>query len=114
MSKSKAVSDWEALVRERGCIVKGQNNVQIHHVYGRKYKNDKVLIGPWYILPLCCELHDVGSNNPNNVTHYPKDFSNTFGLQKDLFLKMCDDLVLEGNVLPFGTDVIDSIRNTRK
>lgn len=114
MSKSKAVSDWEALVREQGCIITGQNDVQLHHVHGRTYKHNKVLIGPWFILPLCCELHDVGSNNPNNVTHYPKDFANAFGLQKDLFATMCRDLVLEGNVLPFPQEVIDSIQDTRK
>jgi len=114
LSKTKAVSDWEDLVRSRGCIITGQNDVQIHHPYGRTYKNNKVLIGPWYLLPLCMRLHDVSSNDPFNVTHYPKDFAALYGYQKDLFETMCRDFVLEGIMLPFGEQVIESIRDTRK
>ena len=114
LSKTKAVSDWEDLVRSRGCIITGQNDVQIHHPKGRKYKNQKILIGCWWILPLNWDLHDVNSNDPLNVTHFHKKFTAKYGLQSDLFITMCDDIVLEGNVLPFSRDVIGSIRDTRK
>tara|TARA_R110000851_G_scaffold133381_3_gene268208 strand:- start:10859 stop:11206 length:348 start_codon:yes stop_codon:yes gene_type:complete len=112
--KPKAVQDWEDTVRAIGCVITGQNDVQIHHVHGRTYKNNKILIGPWLILPLCIRLHDVHSNDPLNVTHYPKKFGLEYGLQKDIFLDMCDNLENDGIILPFGDDVIESIRNTRK
>ena len=112
--KSKAVKDWEDTLRSLGCIITGQNDVQLHHVVGRTYKNNKVLIGPWFILPLCMRLHDVHSSDPLNVTHYPKKFSLEYGLQKDIFCEMCDNLVIEGIILPFGDNVLESIKDTRK
>lgn len=111
--KLKAVKDWEDRVRDFGCVVTGQNDVQIHHVHGRKYKNNKVLIGPWFILPLCMKLHDVHSNDINNVTHYPKMFAQAYGLQRDLFLEMCDDLAILAG-LPFDLDVLEAIKLTRR
>lgn len=113
-SKPKAVKDWEDTLRALGCIITGQNDVQLHHVHGRTYKNNKVLIGPWFILPLCWDLHDVFSDKPQNVTHYPKKFALKYGLQKDIFLDMCDNLENDGIILPFGDDVLESIRNTSK
>ena len=114
MSKIKSLVKWEITVRSQGCIITGQNDVQLHHVCGRAYRNNKVLIGPWFLLPLCMRLHDVGSNDPYNVTHYPKKFAETFGTQKDLFLDMCKKLVSGGMTLPFGDDVLDSIALTSR
>ena len=112
--KSKALRDWEAAVREHGCVITRETNVQLHHVYGRTYRNNKVLIGPWYILPLSPRLHDVGSNDPCNVTHFPKKFAEHYGNQKDLFLEMCDSFRTNGIIIPFNTDVINSIRLTAR
>ena len=111
---AKAVKDWENLVREQGCIVTGQNDVQIHHVLGRTYKHNKVLIGPWYILPLCMRLHDVHSNSPFNVTHYPKRFAIEFGEQRNLFVTMCEILASDGFELPFNEDVIYAIADCKR
>jgi hypothetical protein len=115
MGKTKAVKDWENKVREAGCIITGQNDVQLHHVHGRTYKNMKVLIGPWFILPLCMRLHDVHSNDPYNVTHYPNRFGDEIGKQKDLFFDMCQKFIDEGDFqLPFESDVMQSILATNR
>jgi hypothetical protein len=112
--KSKALRDWEYLVRDKGPIVPGPGPYQLHHVYGRTYKHNKVLIGPWYVILLPWHLHDVASNDENNVTHYPKRFAQVYGFQRDLFLEMCDSFVTNGIILPFGQEVIQAISLTAR
>lgn len=87
---------------------------QLHHVGGRKLKQNKVPIGDWFILPLPIRLHDVNSNDPLNVTHHKHMFTGTFGLQSELFKEMIDSMVDHGAELPFGQDVINAIMDTRK
>ncbi len=87
---------------------------QIHHVVGRKGKQNKVDIGEWFILPLPIRLHDVSSNNELNVTHYHHRFTDAFGLQSELFKEMIESMVETGAELPFGDDVINAIMDTRK
>lgn len=104
------ISDY---VRRHGPVVKGRGVVQFHHPKGRKYKHNKVLIGPWWIIPLPWELHDVASDNEFNVTHYPKRFIKEYGQQSILWLGMIYTLMNEGYTLPFSQDVIDAILDTR-
>jgi hypothetical protein len=89
-------------------------NFQLHHVGGRKLKQNKIPIGDWFILPLPVRLHDVGSNHPYNVTHHKHAFTDHFGLQSELFKEMIDSMVDHGAELPFGQDVINAIMDTRK
>lgn len=65
---------------------------QIHHVAGRAYKNNKVHIGHYFILPVPVTLHDVHSNHPHNVTHYRHKFTEIYGNQRDLWLKMINQM----------------------
>ena len=65
---------------------------QIHHVCGRAYKQNKVKIGNWFILCVPISLHDVHSNHPLNVTHWRHRFTDDFGLQRDLWLKMVEKM----------------------
>lgn len=62
--------------------------LQCHHVCGRTYKQNKVHIGHYFILPIPFDLHDVHSNHPLNVTHWRNRFTIEFGYQRDLWLKM--------------------------
>jgi hypothetical protein len=109
MSKSAGVRQWEQMVADFGCVVTREKPVQLHHVFGRTYKQNKILIGPWYILPLVHRLHDVSSNHPKNVTHWPKRFAREYGAQRDLFVSMCESMVRYGKELPFDDDVMDAI-----
>lgn len=108
-SKPAAVKKWEGIVREFGCVVTKEKDVQIHHTFGRTYKHEKVLIGPWYILPLVHRLHDVSSNHPHNVTHWPKKFAKEYGYQQDLFFRMCEAIQRNGRQLPFDKEILIAI-----
>ncbi len=63
----------------------GRKDFQLHHVLGRSAKHNKVAIGHWFIIPVPVELHDVSSNNPDNVTHFKNNFTKRFGDQRGLF-----------------------------
>lgn len=84
---------------------------QLHHVYGRAAKHNKVAIGHWDILPVPFDLHDVSSNNNLNVTHNKKKFTATFGSQSYLFDVMVTDMQWLGYDLP-PEEVLKSISET--
>ena len=108
-SKPAPVKRWEQQVADYGCVVTREPQVQIHHVKGRTFKHDKVLIGPWYILPLTPRLHDVGSNNAFNVTHWKKRFEIEYGTQNQLFFQMVNAMLEQGQEVPVPDDVLDAI-----
>lgn len=112
MRKPTAVKKWETMVADFGCVVTKEPDIQLHHVFGRTYKHRKVHIGQFYILPLAIRYHDVSSNNPFNVTYFPKRFAIEFGYQRSLFAKMCKAMVSCGTVLPFGDEVMDAIMDS--
>jgi hypothetical protein len=68
------------------------SSIQLHHVLGRSAKHNKIAIGHEFIIPLPFELHDVSSNEPDNVTHHKKVFTSKHGSQASLFLKMVQDM----------------------
>ena len=84
---------------------------QRHHVKGRTYKQNKVHIGDYFILPVPFDLHDVSSNHPLNVTHHKHAFTGVFGKQSDLFADMVYLMELEGYEIP-PIDVMNAIRGT--
>lgn len=110
---------WESTVREFGCVLMGNDQgeygaIQIHHVVGLTAKQDKVLIGPWYILSLHWRLHDPRSSFTTNITNRRKDFLAEYGSEKELFLKMLSDMQEQGIAIPFGADVLAAIKNSHK
>lgn len=110
---TKAQKDWLSTLADYGCVVSRERQpIQLHHVMGRTYKHNKVLIGPWYVLPLAFRYHDVSSDNPFNVTHYRKKFAIEKGYQRDLFRKMCLDMIELGVTIPFDQDVMDAIMDS--
>lgn len=62
---SKAQKDYHNDLRFNGCIVTGSQQVEIHHVFGSKFKakiydsnGDKIeKIGEWLVIPLHREVH---------------------------------------------------------
>lgn len=91
-----------------GCVVTGEQNVQVHHIWGRCYKNQKVWVGQWAILPLAIRLHDVGSNHSLNVTHHKKAFEEMYGTQSELWEKRNTELFNKFGISA-PHDVIESI-----
>jgi len=71
-----------AFTKESDCIVSGHPGPSIvQHCYGETFKHNKVLIGHWFIIPLCYDVDNiitVGSTT---------DFRAKFGPQCDLWLK---------------------------
>jgi hypothetical protein len=88
--------------------------LQCHHVAGRTYKNNKVHIGHWFILPVPVELHDVHSNHYLNVTHWRHKFTGEFGMQRELWLKMVNKMVDEFAITkPIETEIVNSIMSSK-
>jgi hypothetical protein len=88
------------------------NSIQLHHVMGRSAKKNKVAIGHEFILPLPFELHDVSSNDPENVTHHKKAFVKKYGSQSGLFEIMFLDMLDRGYKVP-SFDIYNAIVDTR-
>ena len=88
---------WLKWVGSQSCMVTGDSQIQVHHIWGRKTRANKMNIGHWAIIPLAIRLHDVNSNSPFNITHHRKRFEIEFGTtEKQMF---CDlrTLALEHN-----------------
>lgn len=99
------------MVVEHGPVIQGTGRLEIHHVVGRKGKHNKVLIGPWFILPLPWQYHDPGSNDPLNVTYFRHRFTQAFGLQTALFAQMVETIENRGNPVPDG-NILQAIQDT--
>jgi len=84
---------------------------QIHHVVGRTYIHNKVPIGHWFILPLEERYHDTHSPDLLNVTHFPKAFTEEFGMQRDIFAGLVDEMEKKGFYIP-PADVLAAIADT--
>ena len=89
----------------------GRTDFQLHHVLGRSAKHNKVAIGHWFILPVPKNLHDVGSNHPDNVTHFKHNFTKRFGSQADLFQELISRMFQWGYKTP-NDEVYHAIMDT--
>ncbi len=84
----KSISEFienEGLGILYGIEFEGRSDFQLHHVVGRTAKHNKIEIGHWFVIPVPWELHDVDSNNPDNVTHFKHNFTKRFGEQCGIF-----------------------------
>lgn len=104
---------WLGIVAEHGPVIQGEGPTQLHHVVGRTGKHNKVLIGPWFVLPLPWQYHDVASGDSCNVTHFRHNFTRRFGLQKDLFLQMVERIRATGESVPHGL-ILKAIEDTNR
>lgn len=114
----KSISEFienEGLGILYGTEFEGRSDFQLHHVVGRTAKHNKIEIGHWFVIPVPWELHDVNSDNSDNVTNFKHNFTNRFGLQSKIFEEMCHLMVMiNDSVLPFNSQVDTAIRDTRK
>lgn len=94
-----------------GCDYVHDINMQRHHVLGRSSKHNKVAIGHWFIIPVPFDLHDVSSNNPENVTHCKKAFVKRFGTQRSIFKRMYQSMKEQGYKVP-NSHVFSEIMGT--
>ena len=61
---SKWLNRISRYAQEHGSFpIKNQFEFQLHHVVGRKGKQNKVKIGEWYVLPMDVWHHDVHKND---------------------------------------------------
>ena len=86
--------------------------LQLHHVLGRSAKNNKVAIGHWFILPVPFKLHDVSSNHHFNVTHRKNNFTNQYGMQRNIFNKMYQSMKDQSYEVP-SIEIYNAIMDTR-
>lgn len=87
--------------------------IQRHHVLGRSAKHDKVAIGHWFILPVPFELHDPNVNHQFHVGKCKHSFTNEFGTQRSLFMKMYNDMYEQGyDLSPIPFEVTRAIGDT--
>ncbi len=88
--------------------------LQCHHVAGRTYKQNKIHIGHFFILPVPFDLHDVSSNHNLNVTHWRNRFTATFGMQRDLWLSMVRRMYSQGAIDEFPTlQIMEAISKSK-
>lgn len=59
--------------KESDCIVCGASAPSIvHHCKGSTFKHNKVLIGHWFVIPLCLGCDDVATRH--GITNFIKEF----------------------------------------
>ena len=69
---------FHAITKESDCIVCGCEGPSIvHHCEGSTFKHNKVLIGHWFVVPLCLNCDDVITQGSR------KAFRFRFGAQSD-------------------------------
>jgi hypothetical protein len=117
MTKEKKWHNQIAKYTEKYGAVAGlqQHPIQHHHCVGRTYRENKILIGTYFVIPLPFYLHDVSSDDENNVTHYPRNFVRAFGKQSSLWWVMCQKIMAnDWGELPFSDEVVKAIQTTNK
>ncbi len=85
---------------------------QLHHVLGRSAKQNKISVGHEFILPVPFELHDISSNHHFNVTHCKHNFTNQYGMQRDLFNKLYQSMKNQSYKVP-SQEIYNAIMDTR-
>lgn len=115
--QSKLLDDITELVNEIGCgflygaEYEGRIDIDRHHVVGRSYKQNKIACGHEFVIPVPKELHEVLSNHPDNVTNRKKRFTARFGMQRDIYAKLIEELKIHGYAVP-DQHVLDAIQLT--
>ena len=76
-------------VKEQPCIQCGREGVVVDHMYGSTFRHNRILIGPWALLPLCGECDQVKTNGSHRA--YLKHFNET---QAKSFVRLLDSCPL--------------------
>jgi hypothetical protein len=90
---------WDLLASEVGCIACRIDNrpnfyVSIHHIKGRTVPGSHR-----YVLPLCGEHHQTGTEDTPVIHPYKARFEAKYGKQEDLKI-MCDKILIDRGFKP--------------
>ena len=92
---------FQAWCKEQPCIVTGHPGPSIvHHCEGATFKHNKVLVGHWFVIPLCKEVDDVvtlGSRKKFREIYGPQSelweqaiYEYSLGIPKDVYEAIID------------------------
>ena len=107
---TNAQKQWRENLRSLGCIITGEPNPEMHHLYGASAKKKcprtfKTLwIGQWAQVPLCKRLHD-DEKSPEFRSKYS---------DAKLFEMACYTYRIDFGELPFDENTYDAIINYHK
>lgn len=94
---------FQAWLKERPCCVTGNPGPSIvHHCEGATFKNNKVLVGHWFCLPLSKEVDDVVTQRSR------KAFRDMFGPQCLLWAVVTNEYLDEKDI-EVPDDVVKAI-----
>lgn len=91
-----------AWVKEQPCCICGSYPCNVDHVMGSTYRHNRVLIGMWFLLPLCLE-HDQEKTQGSR-----KAFREAHGLMADKWVELVNRYPHK-NEIP--VEVIEAIRS---
>lgn len=102
---NNAEKKFMAWCKQRPCIISGAWGVVVHHCEGATFKHNKVLIGHWFVIPLCLEWDDV-------VTHGSrKRLRELSGHPQSYYWKLAHDDYMRETGLSAPQEVIDAIED---
>lgn len=97
---------FQGWLKEQPCCITGAFGVQVHHCVGATGKNNKVLIGHYFCLPMSVEIHDEYHAGT-------KAWRENHGAQSDLWMDFASTFELDtGAIIP--NDVVDAIKDWNK
>lgn len=108
----KDIAEWAALTGIELLYNMCPTKYELHHVAGRSYRQNKMHIGHSFIIPVPYHLHNVKSDDVQNVTHFRRNFTKQFGMQRELFEVMYNDMKELGYDVP-SNEVYQAIMNTK-
>lgn len=97
---------FQGWLKEQPCCITGAFGVQVHHCVGATGKNNKVLIGHYFCLPMSVEIHN---EYHAGTKAWRQKYCNQSGLWNTLALSFEDET---GVIIPF--EVINSIQDCNK
>lgn len=99
---------FHAFVKEQPCVTCGRPGPSIlHHCEGATFKHNKVLIGHWFVIPLCYQCDEV-------ITHGSRrTFRERFGPQCDLWISTATEYIYATGLEP-PEDVFAAIEDWGK
>lgn len=104
---TNAQKDWREKLRSLGCIITGEPNPEMHHLYGAAAKKkcpvtfQTLWIGQWAQVPLCKPLHES-----EKTPEFRAAYSNA-----DLFRWACEAYIENYGPLPFDEHIKNAILN---
>ena len=101
---------WMERVSKIGSVVTFTTPVELHHVVGVTGKHNKILIGPWWLLPLTQEEHRLmhESKRHFSIKHFNYEIAGSFKMEKLMFSRVLERITGE---LPFDDDVVEAIED---